>query len=445
MSSEMQAKARDAMKFYDIWVGGKLATHQDLSGYFFARCADLYLHRGGHIAFVMPLAAMTRGQFDKFRSGSFRGAAVKFTQAWTFDERVFPLFPVPSCVLFAERRPLPGQIPKRVLGYAGILPYRNAPSENADALLLKAEEDAPSEASFQAATPYRKAFRNGATLFPRLFCYIKRRDTGRIGTGTRIPVESKRRLLEKRPWRELPSVTGAVERQFLRPALLGESIAPYRVLDWPEAVVPVDGAPINSAGAAARGYPGLAAWLASAEGLWDRYSSHELTLIQRFDFWGELTAQFPIRLRRVVYAKAGTIPAATMLQNSEAVVENTLYWCPVESLYEGLYLCSVINSETTRKAVEHLQARGQWGPRHFDKVMFTLPIPRFKADDSLHAELADAAAHAEKVAAEVAIPANTGFVRARQAIRTALYDDGIAKRIDRLVSRLLFHDESFTA
>lgn len=77
--------------------------------------------------------------------------------------------------------------------------------------------------------------------------------------------------------------------------------------------------------------------------------------------------------------------------------------------------------------------------------MFTLPIPRFKADDSLHAELADAAAHAEKVAAEVAIPANTGFVRARQAIRTALYDDGIAKRINRLVSRLLFHDESFTA
>jgi hypothetical protein len=43
MSEEMQAKARAGMKFYDIWVGGKLATHQDLSGYFFARCADLYL------------------------------------------------------------------------------------------------------------------------------------------------------------------------------------------------------------------------------------------------------------------------------------------------------------------------------------------------------------------------------------------------------------------
>jgi hypothetical protein len=76
--------------------------------------------------------------------------------------------------------------------------------------------------------------------------------------------------------------------------------------------------------------------------------------------------------------------------------------------------------------------------------MFTLPIPRFKGEDPLHAEIVAAAAHAEKVAVEVAIPANTGFIRARQAIRSALQDDGIAERIDRLVARLLFHDESVT-
>lgn len=443
MSSEMQSKARFGMGVYDIWVGGKLATQQDLSGYFFARCADLYLKEGGQIAFVMPLAAMSRGQFSKFRSGSFRGATVKFVAAWIFDERVFPLFPVPSCVLFAERQPLPGHIPNRVLGFAGILPYRNASPDEADKRLIGAEEDAPSEANFQAATPYRKAFRNGATLFPRFFCYVERRDTGRIGVGTRIPVSSKRRLLEKSPWKDLPSLTGSIERQFIRPALLGESIASYRVLDWPEAVVPVDEAPMDSAGAAARGYPGLAAWLALAEELWDRYSSRELTLLERFDFWGELTAQFPIRPRRVVYSKARTVPAATILNSTDAVVENTLYWCPVESLAEGLYLCSIINSETTRKAVEHLQARGQWGARHFDKVIFTLPIPRFKADEPLHAELAAAAAHAAKVASQVAIPANTGFIRARQAIRSALQHDEVAENIDRLVARLLFKDESF--
>jgi hypothetical protein len=210
MSREMQAKAREDMKTtYGIWVCGKMATHQDLSGYFFARCADLYLSDGGRIAFLRPLAAITRGQFDKFRTGSFRGATVTFTAAWTFDERVFPLFPVPSCVLFAERTPLPGRIPDRVLGFAGILAHRNATPEEAEKRLLWAEEDAPSEATFQAATPYRSAFRQGATLVPRMLCYVKRREMGRIGMGARVPIESQRSSQEKQPWKDLPSLTGA--------------------------------------------------------------------------------------------------------------------------------------------------------------------------------------------------------------------------------------------
>jgi SAM-dependent methyltransferase len=293
MSDEMQAKARAGMDSYDIWVGGRHATHQDLSGYFFARCADLYLHRGGRIAFLMPLAAMTRGQFEKFRTGSFRGATVTFTDAWVFDERVFELFKVPACALFAERTPLPGRIPDRVLGFAGILVHRNASAAEAQKRLIWAEEDAPSEASFQAATPYRSAFRQGATLVPRMLCYVQRRQTGRVGTGSRIPIESRRSPQEKQPWKNLASLTGAVEHEFLRPALLGESVAPYRVLDWPEAVIPFDGEALDAKGASARGYPGLSAWLAEAERLWDANSSHQITFIERINYWSELEAQFP--------------------------------------------------------------------------------------------------------------------------------------------------------
>jgi hypothetical protein len=39
-----------------------------------------------------------------------------------------------------------------------------------------------------------------------------------------------------------------------------------------------------------------------------------------------------------------------------------------------------------------LQSRGQWGARDFDKVMFTLPIPRFDSAASLHRDLAKAVA-----------------------------------------------------
>lgn len=84
-----------------------------------------------------------------------------------------------------------------------------------------------------------------------------------------------------------------------------------------------------------------------------------------------------------------------------------------------------------------MQSRGQWGARDFDKVMFELPIPKFDGSVGLHRELADAAGVAETVAAAVELPERGGLVKARQLTREALRKDGIAARIDELVTELL--------
>jgi hypothetical protein len=84
-----------------------------------------------------------------------------------------------------------------------------------------------------------------------------------------------------------------------------------------------------------------------------------------------------------------------------------------------------------------LQSRGQWGARDFDKVVFTLPIPRFDGAASLHTDLADAARDAGRAAAEVPLPESVKFQRARKLIRDALTDAGIAPRIEALVARLI--------
>jgi hypothetical protein len=80
---------------------------------------------------------------------------------------------------------------------------------------------------------------------------------------------------------------------------------------------------------------------------------------------------------------------------------------------------------------------GQWGARHFDKVMFNLPIPRFDPTMKLHRDLAAAADRAEKVAAIVTLEEGEHFTRARKRIRDALRADGVAGEIDQLVERLL--------
>jgi hypothetical protein len=97
----------------------------------------------------------------------------------------------------------------------------------------------------------------------------------------------------------------------------------------------------------------------------------------------------------------------------------------------------LLNSETARSRVAALQARGQWGARHFDKVMFNLPIPLFDPSEALHNDLAAAAGEAEKLAAAFRLPETVKFQRARKLIRDALTESGIAPQIDELVARLL--------
>jgi hypothetical protein len=162
-----------------------------------------------------------------------------------------------------------------------------------------------------------------------------------------------------------------------------------------------------------------------------------MTLIERWNYHNELGAQFPLSAPRVVYAKAGTLPAACVLRESTAAIDHKLYWCAPASLDEANYLATILNSETARERTAGRQSRGQWGARDFDKVVFALLIPRYDAKIKLHRDLAAAAERAEAVAAAVELPEGVRFLRARSLVRAALQEAGLAAAIDALVARLL--------
>ena len=72
LSAEMKPRLRDASRAMNLWVGGVLATQQDMSALFWARGAERYLRQGGTIAFVLPFAALNRPAFAGLRAGNFR-------------------------------------------------------------------------------------------------------------------------------------------------------------------------------------------------------------------------------------------------------------------------------------------------------------------------------------------------------------------------------------
>jgi hypothetical protein len=441
MSGDMQKRFRELAKAERVYVGGKFATQNDLAALFTVRAAALYLRSGGRIAFVLPLAALTRGQFEPLRKGSFSGVRIAWDELWTMDDSVQPLFFVPSCVVFGRSRATSRALPDTVRAYSGMLPFRDSPETVADQALTVVEgAPRPTEGQFKGGSVYRAAFRQGATLVPRMLCLVERRKVGRLGGDPTAPfVVSRRSAQEKNPWKSLTGVEHRVEAGFLYPVLLGESILPYRVFRPFEGVVPVapDGTVLDADGAANRGFSGLNGWMSAAESVWNGHRPSAISLVQQFDYYGKLSVQFPLAKFRVLYAASGTIPAACLLRASGAVIEHGIYWSAVSTEAEAHYLTAFFNSETARARVATMQARGQWGARHFDKVMFTLPIPAFTPSITLHADLAKAGREAETVAAAVSLPESVKFQRARKLIRTALAEAGIAPRIEGLVTRVL--------
>jgi hypothetical protein len=261
---------------------------------------------------------------------------------------------------------------------------------------------------------------------------------GRLGGNPANPlVESHRQRNEKRPWRDLPGLRGQVEAGFLRPLLVGASLVPHRILEPVTAVIPWhDDTVLTATQAGLSGFPRLAEWLTQAERTWATSSSGRMTLQERLDHWSLLTSQMPPAAIRVVYSKAGALPAAAVLRDSSALVDHKLYWVAVETEDEARYLAAILNSETARARVAHLQSRGQWGARDFDKVLLSLPIPTFDSGIETHRRLAEAAARAEEVAATVDL-AGLHFPTARRRVREALAAAGIADEIDRLVGELI--------
>jgi hypothetical protein len=366
LSAEMKVNLRDACRPMNLWVGGVLSTQQDLSALFWARCAERYLRPGGTIAFVLPYAALNRPAFGGLRRGDYRSVAVHIIEAWSFDETVQPLFPVPASVLIGRKESAAG-LPETVERYTGSLLRRDASEAEADRALQHASALWPPIPTLQGASPYRARFKQGATIVPRRFFFVERDLGGRLGQNTTAPlVRGKIGALDKRPWSTLAPPYGPVEAEFIRPVLLGESIAPFRLLNVPICIVPSRGREIfDSHGAAAAGFRHLAAWLRDAETKWGVHAAKRIdgklrmTLLQRLDHMHGVSAQIPTSATRVVYAASGILPAAVVVEDATIIAEHATYWSTAGNLTEARYLAAVLNSETVRLRVEPLSQRAK--------------------------------------------------------------------------------------
>jgi hypothetical protein len=434
-----------------LWSGGAAAANQDLSGLFVTRCIERYLQPDGQFGFVMPWAVLPRpGQDDRrphsgFRKGSYTtkhgdDLNVSFARPWDLKDIVPSFFPLKACVILGSRlqtNEIAIPLPAQAKAWVGRFVTEHATWAEAAPHITILDAEPPKISARQS--PYASRFTQGATIVPRVLFFVNPGKVNSLGgIGSQRPVRSRRSEAEKKPWKSVGDLIGAVESEFVRPVYTGECVLPFLCLSPLQAVIPWNGHRLLRHGDLGLNQsPGLADWLDQAETAWTRHrSSERLSLTERLDYRRGVSQQFPMARHRVVYGASGTYLAAAIVEDSSAVIEHKLYWAPVASLDEGRYLTAILNSNTLTMAVRPMQARGEHNPRDFDKYVFQLPIPRYDPTDAAHARLAALSENAANVAAATALPA-VRFERQRKYIREAIDHEGIAEDIDAIVKTLL--------
>ena len=125
LSAEMKPRLREACQRMNLWVGGVLATQQDMAALFRARGAERYLREAGTIAFVLPYAALNgpalpRIEARRFRhrAGADRGSLDVLAEGSPFLGRT-AVGTTSTCVVFGVRSaatPIPARVRGEPLG-----------------------------------------------------------------------------------------------------------------------------------------------------------------------------------------------------------------------------------------------------------------------------------------------------------------------------------------
>jgi SAM-dependent methyltransferase len=446
MTPPMQKQFRTLSEERNLLTGPLGAAGRDLATLFVVRAIELYLSKAGEFAFVMPNGVLTRKPHTGFRSGNWSAESgnhltVKFGEGWDL-KKADTGFPMTSSVVHGKLSTSSGKMPTKTLEWVGKLTHPDVPWSVARKNIKTSASSvyAHDYGVEVAESPYKECFRQGAIIVPKVLLFVQDAPAGPVGAGEgKRSVVSARNNLEKSPWKNCKSLQANVEKRFIRPVHLGETVLPFRTLDPKEAVLPLGETAILTRDQIEL-HDGLHDWWSKAESAWKKHrvKSEKKPLVERMDYHAQLSKQLPIQPFRVVYTASGNTLAAAIVRDERAVIEHKLYWAPTPIEAEAHYLVAILNSAPVLTKVKPLMGVGLYGLWDFDTYLFTAaPFPTYDNDNSQHIELAQLGKRAEKEAATVNVSSATTFQAARKLVRKHLAETGTEGEIVEAVTELL--------
>ncbi len=444
MQKKFKSECRNTFQNYGSRRQTAFQTSQDISTYFFIISIHLYMREKGTLAFVLPYGVINGEHHSNFRTGHFKVSGsymnIKFKNAWAFDSEVKNLFEIPSCVLFSERRgETEKPLPEQIIAFKGELLSKNA-SLNIASKALSEEIKAWPSNDYEQYSYYYDKFKQGASLVPRRFNFVKKIERGQLGGSFETPlVKGITSNQDKTPWNKIEPLEAKMESQFLRPVYTGQSIAPFRTLNHNIAIIPWDNenGVMDASMAEKRGHTNLSNYLEKVEKLWSENSSGSMTFKRRVNYNATLEKQFPISKLRVVYTASGTNVSAVLLTDSKGIIDTKLYWTSVDSKDEGIYIEGILNSDCLIEKIRGLQSQGQWGARDIHRHLLKPPIPKYDPKHLLHNDIVNHTKEIKKIVQNVEIDPSWYFIKSRKKVREAIKHTDTWKQLNHLINKLL--------
>ena len=444
----------------------KLFTQMELATIFLAHALKTFGNTDAQIGFVLPRSILSADQHENLRLATYK-APMKLTGYWDLLD-VMPLFNVPSCVVFANKRSpsrvtptfsLPacewtGRLPARDVSWPEASEYLTANKGRARLIYLgnrNALSTKPGRPFPNKPSRYAKLFHQGATILPRNFYFVQGVELdASIEPDNLYWVETDPEQAEeaKPPYDDIV-MRGHVEGRFLYTTALSRHLLPFALLEPATIVLPIE----QRMGRIelrtpeqlkAEGYREFASWMEEVERVWSKKRKGKAgnhTATDWLDYSSKLTNQNLTAPYLVLYNAAGTNMSATVVDRKTLsrpfVVEHKLYWAAFDYEDEASFLAAILNADIVNEEIKPFQSQGLLGERDIEKKVLELPIPLFDSSRKEHNELAQLSGIAElevrKLLATNEMPTTLGGRRA--AVRKAVA--GILSDINRLVEKLL--------
>ncbi|MBC7271556.1 MAG: SAM-dependent DNA methyltransferase, partial [Streptomyces sp.] len=204
MTDAMKARYKALAQPRNLLTGGLGASGRDLSTLFVTRAVEMYLNPDGSFAFVMPHGTLTRLPHTGFRSGKWTSAqtgelTVAFGETWDLAQAPTG-FPMVSCVISGTATNPAKAMSNAVRKWRSTVRTPDATWETAKSTFTISDSKVfqLNSGANLPVSPYKRKFRQGAILVPRVLVTVEDSPATALGAGAgRRRVRSRRTSQEK--------------------------------------------------------------------------------------------------------------------------------------------------------------------------------------------------------------------------------------------------------